>query len=318
MCLGCDENLDFSISTGPQGDQGIQGLKGDKGDKGDQGDPGTPGADGNDATGIDGVDGTVGGFTIEYNSTIFNATPYANVNHVIQSTATKYNDTGTFEWWFSDYDSYSNDINYTQGTFYDAIAAANFDKIYIKLFDTSDASKMELFEATNPTIENSGDLRVDMTLLGGNINWTTSINKIGVTFTFVKNGTDGTDGSAGFNSWNNIILENDWVGENEVSPQYCKNNADLGLLRGGIYKDFVTNEINDLIGTLPANYRPSRYQRFPVYWKRTGAIIESMANNGFMTVSLDTNGELRLLQATGSLKGRFTLDLSSITYRIEL
>ena len=234
MCLGCDENLDFSISTGPQGEPGINGING------------IDGKDGKDGTnGRDGVDGAVGGFTIEYNSTLFNASTHDDTNNIIQSTATAYNDAGTFEWWFSDYDFNSNDISYTVGTFYDAIVAESYDKIYIKIFDTTDSSKMQIYEAKNATIVNDGDLRVDMTRLGGNNAWATSINKIGVSFSFVKNGTDGTDGtdgSAGFNSWNNIILENGWAGENEVSPQYCKNNADLGLLRGGVYKDFETNE----------------------------------------------------------------------------
>jgi len=61
---------------------------------------------------------------------------------------------------------------------------------------------MQLYLAESPSIENTGDLRVDMTLLGGNTTWSTSTNKIGVSFTFVKDGAtgaagaDGTDGVA--------------------------------------------------------------------------------------------------------------------------
>ena len=149
---------------------------------------------GTDGTeGSAGDKGEVGGFTIEYNNTVFNASPYSNVNNVIQTTATGYTQVGSHEWWFSDYDAYSNDISYTVGTFYDAIVAESYDKIYIKIFDTTDSSKMQIYEATGATVVNSGNLRIDMTRLGGNNSWDTSVNKIGVSFSFVKKGNTGSE-----------------------------------------------------------------------------------------------------------------------------
>ena len=174
----------------PSVQDGLQGPQGPKGDKGDTGPPGPTGDTG--APGPVGADGQTGGFTIEYSSTTFEASPYDNTNRIIQSTATAYNQAGTHEWWFSDYDFDNNDINFTSGTFYDAVVAANFDKIYIKIFDTTDSSKMQLYLAENPSLENTGDLRVDMTRIGGNNSWATSANIIGVSFNFVKNGENNT------------------------------------------------------------------------------------------------------------------------------
>ena len=146
--------------------------------------------------GSPGLNGNIGGFTVEYRNAVLGANPYANNNYVIQTTASGLKQAGTYEWWFSDADFYGNDLGWN-GTFYDAIVAASFDKVYIKLFDIADSSKMQLYVAENASIVNGGDLKVSMTRLGGSNTWNIPTSKIGVSFTFTKNGAEGADGSQG-------------------------------------------------------------------------------------------------------------------------
>ena len=198
-CYACSV-IPPSIQNGAQGPQGPKGDTGPEGPQGPQGIQGIQGPAG--------ANGQTGGFTIQYLRTDFNATPYDNENRIIQTTASAYNSAGSNEWWFSDYDFNSNDISYTNN-FYDTIVNENFDTIYIQIFDTADSSNMQIYVANNPTIENTGDLRVDMTRIGGNNSWATSANIIGVSFIFVKNSAGGEDNISIIHSNHNTLSTDD-------------------------------------------------------------------------------------------------------------
>jgi len=131
-------------------------------------------------------------------------------------------------------------------------------------------------------------------------------------------GNPGTPGSdASFGAWIGLALVNGWAPNTTV--EYCKNDSELGLLRGRPTKLFSSFVSNDLIGTLPVGYRPSVDMRFPVYWSKTGSSITAFQNNGWMTVELTTTGELRMVSAiSAGSPVQVLVDLSSIIYRIEL
>jgi hypothetical protein len=177
MCLDCNEELNFSVGAGPQGPQGAAGANG--------------------SNGTNGTDGTIGGFTIEYTQTQFGQGLYNQAIGEIQTDAVSYITAGSNEWWFSEEDVAGNDIS-GANTFYNAVEAEVYDKIYVKIFDQVDSANMHLYEGSGATIENTGDLRLDMTRLGGNDSWTTSgAGTVAVSFVFVKNGAAGANGSNG-------------------------------------------------------------------------------------------------------------------------
>jgi hypothetical protein len=159
------------------------------------------------AAGANGTDGTLGGFTIEYLATGFNRIAYADSAGQVQTQAADYTSVGSNIWWFNDLDANGNDISETN-TFYDAVVAETYDKIYVKIFDLTDSSKMQLYEGLNPTSNGTGDLGLDMTHLGGSATWNkpTDGNNVGVSFVFVKNGAAGANGSNGTNGTNGTSI----------------------------------------------------------------------------------------------------------------
>jgi hypothetical protein len=128
-------------------------------------------------------------------------------------------------------------------------------------------------------------------------------------------GQDGSDANAVFGPWIGLTLQNGW---GAVTPaEYCKNNAELAILRGRVKKTFFSPTTNDLIATLPVGYRPTADLRFPVWFDQTGGTITSFGDNGFMVVDLNTLGELRLVTAAGIGDSITTIDLAPIMYRAE-
>ena len=127
-------------------------------------------------------------------------------------------------------------------------------------------------------------------------------------------GQDGTDPV--FENWNDIVLENGWAAL--VTPQYCKNSNELAMLRGTLVKTFSNVSSQILIAKLPPTYRPTIDLNIPVYFQRTGGgQITAFTDNEFMTVKLNTLGELILLQASGFGDFQVAIDLAAITYRAE-
>lgn len=145
-------------------------------------------------------------------------------------------------------------------------------------------------------------------------------------------GADGIDGAQGiqglpgddadvlFGAWNTLTLVNGWANNPLPSnPEYCKNNSELALMRGAIHKTFTSVGGADLIGILPVGYRPSDVVRFPVYVQISdGGQITAFTGTKWMTVELNTLGELYLMQIIGTGDNwNTTIDLSSITFRAE-
>lgn len=135
-------------------------------------------------------------------------------------------------------------------------------------------------------------------------------------------GPAGADGSGAFEDWQQLVTITEWLAEvtpDSIEPKICKNPSGLTLLKGGVYKEFGGTFVGeDLVAVFPVGYRPISKLRFPVYWERTGgSAIDTITSNGFMTATLESNGELRV--SVSALSSQTTkIDLSSIIFRSEL
>jgi len=134
-------------------------------------------------------------------------------------------------------------------------------------------------------------------------------------------GVPGDDADALFGSWISLPLDNSWV-PSATAPEYCKNNSELALLRGSVSRDFTSNGFDSLIATLPVGYRPTTTIRIPVHFQRAaGGQVGAFTTNRFMTLELNTLGELSLMQYNGIIGGlgyyTILVDLSAIMYRAE-
>lgn len=133
-------------------------------------------------------------------------------------------------------------------------------------------------------------------------------------------GATGATGNDSFGPWQQLVTTIDWLAEvtpGSIEPKIRKNTNGLTLLKGAVYKEFSSVTSNDLVAVFPIGYRPISLLRFPVYFERTGgATQDTFSDNNWMTVSLETNGELRLLYAFGTGIGTHItkIDLSSIIF----